>query len=95
MITATGRELYYHTWEKPGSTHYYEVDFLLQDGVKVSPFEVRSSARKQHGSIDAFGIKYSGIMKDQYLFSQKDVATEGRLKLKPIYMLPFVLEDLS
>ena len=29
MITASGRELYYHTWEKEGSTHYYEVDFLM------------------------------------------------------------------
>lgn len=22
MITVSGRELYYHTWEKHGSTHY-------------------------------------------------------------------------
>ena len=27
MIAASGRELYYHTWEKNGSTHYYEVFF--------------------------------------------------------------------
>ncbi|MGN0156720.1 MAG: hypothetical protein ACI39N_05685 [Lachnospiraceae bacterium] len=26
MIAASGRELYYYTWEKEGSTHYYEVD---------------------------------------------------------------------
>ncbi len=25
------RERFYHTWEKTGSTHYYEVDFLLFD----------------------------------------------------------------
>lgn len=31
MIAASGRELFYHTWEKTGSTHYYEVDFLLFD----------------------------------------------------------------
>ena len=29
MIVASGRELYYHTWNKKGSTHYYEVDFLV------------------------------------------------------------------
>ena len=34
MITASGRELYYHTWEKKGSTHYYEVDFLISEGRK-------------------------------------------------------------
>ena len=34
MITVSGRELYYHTWEKKGSTHYYEVDFLISEGRK-------------------------------------------------------------
>ena len=35
MIAAAGRELYYHTWEKEGSTHYYEVDFLISDKSKI------------------------------------------------------------
>ena len=95
MITSTGRELYYHVWDKPNSTHYYEVDFLLQDGAKISPFEVKSSARKNHESIDAFCKKYSKHVKDAYLFSQKDVSKDGALKLKPIYMMPFVIEGLS
>ena len=95
MITATGRELYYHTWDKPNSTHYFEVDFLLQDGVKISPVEVKSSARRNHESIDAFCKKYSREIKNAFLFSQKDVAVDGRLKLKPIYLLPFMLEELS
>ena len=95
MITSTGRELYYHTWAKSGSTHHYEVDFLVQAGVKISPFEVKSSARNRHESIDAFCNKYSKQVKEAYLFSQKDVLSQDRLKLKPIYMLPFVLEDLS
>ena len=46
MITATGRSAYYHTWEKENSTHYYEVDFLLQDKAKLLPLEVKSSATK-------------------------------------------------
>lgn len=94
-IATTGRELYYHTWDKPGSTHHYEVDFILQDGIKVSPFEVKSSARKNHSSIDAFCEKYSKGIERAYLFSQKDVSVDGRLLLKPIYMLPFVLEELE
>ena len=43
MITSTGRELYYHTWEKKGSTHYYEIDFLISNGSKVSAIEVKSA----------------------------------------------------
>ena len=40
MIAASGRELYYHTWEKAGSAHYYEVDFLISEGSKVNAFEM-------------------------------------------------------
>ena len=36
MIAASGRELYYHTWEKKESTHYYEVDFLVSEGCKIN-----------------------------------------------------------
>ena len=48
MITASGRELYYHTWEKAGSTHYYEVDFLISEGSKINAFEVKSSGSGKH-----------------------------------------------
>ncbi len=94
IIYSTGRELYYHTWDRPGMTHRYEVDFLVQSGVKVVPFEVKSSTGDRHESIDAFCRKYSRQTKDAFLFSQKDVSSDEKLRLKPIYMTSFVLEDL-
>ena len=94
MITATGRSAYYHTWEKENSTHYYEVDFLLQDKVKFLPLEVKSSATKKHESIDAFCKKYSQYVSRAILLSQKDVGKDNNLNLKPIYMLPFIMEEL-
>lgn len=94
MITATGRSAYYHTWEKENSTHYYEVDFLLQDKVKLLPLEVKSSATKKHESIDAFCEKYSQYVSRAILLSQKDVGKDNNLNLKPIYMLPFIMEEL-
>ena len=94
IMNATGRELYYHTWNKDGSTHSYEVDFLVQSGNKISPFEVKSSSRKNHESIDIFCKKYSKYIKSSFLLSQKDVAQQEKLNLKPMYMLPFILEDL-
>ncbi len=93
MITSAGRDLYYHTWEKSGSTHSYEVDFILQNGAKITPIEVKSSASKKHESIDVFCAKYSKHVAEAMLISQKDVGKDGMLKLKPIYMLPFVLEE--
>ena len=94
MITATGRSAYYHTWEKENSTHYYEVDFLLQDKAKLLPLEVKSSATKKHESIDAFCKKYSQYVSRAILLSQKDVGKDNNLNLKPIYMLPFIMEEL-
>lgn len=94
MIKASGRELYYHTWKKEGSTHSYEVDFLITSKNKVIPIEVKSSAVKNHESIDQFEAKYSRQIGDRYLLSQKDVGKIGTLKLKPIYMAPFLLKDL-
>ena len=94
MITATGRSAYYHTWEKENSTHYYEVDFLLQDKDKLLPLEVKSSATKKHESIDVFCKKYSQYVSQAILLSQKDVGKDNDLNLKPIYMLPFIMEEL-
>ena len=95
LIAATDRKLYYHTWLKDNSTHSYEVDFLLSSGTKVVPFEIKSSNTRYHSSITEFCRKYSSKTKKQYLLSQKDVSNEEMLMLKPLYMLPFILEELS
>lgn len=92
MIASSGRNLFYHTWRKENSTHQYEVDFLIIKNGKISPIEVKSSSVRYHSSITEFAKKYSSQVNEQYLISQKDVGKEGMLKLKPIYLLPFILE---
>ena len=94
IMRATGRELYYHTWNKEGSTHSYEIDFLIQSGKKIVPFEVKSSPRKTHESIDAFCQKYAKFISHAFLLSQKDVAQEDNLLFKPVWILPFILEEV-
>lgn len=94
MIKTSGRDLYHHTWRKKGSTHSYEIDFLITSKNKVIPIEVKSSAVRNHESIDQFEEKYSDQIGDRYLLSQKDVGKIGTLKLKPIYMAPFLLKHL-
>lgn len=90
MLTAKNRELYYHTWRKENSTHSYEIDFLITRKDKVIPIEVKSSSVKKHESIDEFVRKYSKYVGERYLVSQKDVSSDGMLKLRPIYMVPFL-----
>ena len=90
MITSTGRELYYHTWEKKGSTHYYEIDFLISNGSKVSAIEVKSAGAGKHESLLEFRKKYSKNIKNSYIVSQKDIDKKEELKFMPIYLTPFL-----
>lgn len=91
MIAVAGRELYYHTWEKSGSTHYYEVDFLISDGSKIDALEIKSSGSGKHESINEFRKKFSQNINKTYLISQKDVGSEENLLLKPFYLVPFLV----
>ncbi len=93
-IKASGRDLYYHTWKKEGSTHSYEIDFLVTSKNKIIPIEVKSSSVRNHKSIDSFEIKYSKYVGERFLLSQRDVGKSGTLKLKPIYMILFLLKTL-
>ena len=92
MIVASGRELYYHTWEKKDSTHYYEVDFLISEGSKINAFEIKSSGTGKHESITEFSRKFSKNVKNIYLMSQKDIGKEENLQLRPFYLMPFLLQ---
>ena len=95
VIASSDIALYYHTWEKENSSHYYEVDFLLPSKTKIIPLEIKSSGIGKHESITAFKKKYSKQVLRQILLSQKDVGHAEMLQLYPVYMLPFILEDLK
>ena len=91
MIASSDRELYYHTWEKTGSTHYYEVDFLISEGSKINAFEIKSSGSGKHESITEFYKKFSQNVHNIYLMSQKDVGKEENLLFRPFYLMPFLI----
>ncbi|MCD7832972.1 MAG: DUF4143 domain-containing protein [Lachnospiraceae bacterium] len=95
MLTAAGRELYYHTWEKEGSSHYYEIDFLISNGSKVSAVEVKSSGTGKHESLIGFAEKYAKNSRDSIIISQKDIDRKGGLMYLPVYLTPFLtLENI-
>ena len=95
MLTACENKLYYHTWKKRNSSHFYEIDFLITLQEKIIPIEVKASAVNNERSIFAFAEKYSMCAGKQYLFSQNDVSRKENLELKPIYMLPFLFAEDS
>ena len=94
VINAAEHPLYYHTWRKDNITHYFEIDFLVASKTKIVPIEVKSSGLGMHKSITEFQRKYSKNTAAPILLSQKDVGQNEMLKLYPIYMLSYILEDL-
>lgn len=90
LLASKDRELYYHTWQKENSTHYYEIDFLISEGSKISAIEVKSSGLGKHDSICEFEKKYSKHIKNCYIFSQKDYKQENGIQFMPIYLAPFI-----
>lgn len=77
MLKASGHELYYYTFPTGSGKHNYEVDFLIADGDKVSPVEVKSSGYKAHTSLDAFCGKFSSRIRNKYLVYTKDMRKDG------------------
>ena len=90
IFRASGHHLYYYTFPKDDGRHLYEIDFLLSDGDKVDPIEVKSSGYKTHASLDAFFKKYHDRIKQQYLIYTKDLQKDGLVTYLPIYMEPFL-----
>ncbi|MCR5394893.1 MAG: AAA family ATPase [Bacteroidales bacterium] len=90
MLRATGKSLYYHIIPIDDGKKYYEVDFLLVEGHKVSPIEVKSSGYKTHASLDEFCRKYSDRIQNKYLLYTKDLQRIGDVNYVPVYMSMFI-----
>ena len=90
MLKASGHELYYYTFPTDSGKHNYEVDFLIADGDKISPIQVKSSGYKAHASLDAFCKKFSARIKNKYLIYTKDMRKEEDVQYLPAYMTMFL-----
>lgn len=90
MLKASGHELYYYTFPNGSGKHNYEIDFLIADGDKISPIEVKSSGYKAHVSLDVFCAKFSSRIRNRYLIYTKDLRKDGDVLCLPEYMAIFL-----
>lgn len=90
ILRATGKKLYYHTIPYGDGKKHYEVDFVIADGHKVSPVEVKSSGYKTHASLDEFCRKYSDRIQSKYIVYTKDLNRIGDVNYIPVYMAMFL-----
>lgn len=90
MLRAAGHQLFYYTWEAENSNRRYEIDFLLSQGAKIRPLEVKSSGYKAHRSLDLFCEKFSSRISSPSIIYTKDLRREGGVTYLPAYMTPFL-----
>ena len=90
MLRASGKQLFYHTIPTSDGKKYYEIDFLIADGHKVSPIEVKSSGYKSHTSLDVFCGKFSDRVQNKYIIYTKDQKQKQDIDYIPVYMTMFL-----
>ena len=95
IIKSNDFDLYYHTWHEEDKSHSYEIDFLVSNGNKIIPIEVKSSNINNHKSIIEFSKKYSSSVSRRILFSQHDISNDGMLEIKPLYLAPIIIDNLK
>ena len=90
MLIANGNNLYYYTMESATSNHLYEIDFLISEGDKICPLEVKSGNYRAHKSLDVFCNKFSSRVREKYVVHTKDYKWENGINYIPVYMIPFL-----
>lgn len=92
ILTATGNELYYHTFENKEQKRNFEINFIISKENKICPIEVKSSKYRKHISIDMFYKKFSKRISNRYIIHTKDISKDKDIFCLPIYLAPFITE---
>ncbi|MDE6537853.1 MAG: AAA family ATPase [Muribaculaceae bacterium] len=91
MLRCKGHRLYYYTFPADSEKKkYYEIDFLISNGTKVDPIEVKSSGYRTHKSLDVFRERYSSRIGVPIMIYTKDLRSEEGLLYIPASMTSFL-----
>ncbi len=80
ILRSNGHDLYFHSFD------YHEIDFMVSKGKKIIPLEVKSSAYKNHRSLDVSTEKFSGRISERYVVYAKDFKREDGVTYLLFYM---------
>jgi len=91
MLRCNGHRLFFYSRSESGNrANSIEIDFLITNGRKVCPIEVKSSAYRAHSSLDKFRRKFSRALGDAYILYTKDVMVREGIIHLPVYMAMFL-----
>lgn len=91
MLRFNGHKLFFYSrCDNINRANHMEIDFLIKEGKKISPIEVKSSNYTTHSSLDKFRKKFSSRIKNCYILYSKDVMIKDGIIHLPFYMALFL-----
>lgn len=86
-----GHKLYFYSRsDTEHRENHMEIDFLISEGKKISPIEVKSSKYQTHSSLDKFIAKFKGRYSQPYILYTKDLNIKDGILHLPLYMTMFL-----
>lgn len=87
MLRIKRERLYFYSRnDATNRENHMEVDFLITQGKKVSPVEVKSGNYRAHSSIDKFRNRFSAVIGDAFILYTGDVMEKDGILHLPLYM---------
>lgn len=80
------RLYFYSRSDSRNRTNHIEIDFLITQGKKIAPIEVKSGNYRTHVSLDKFRKKFSSVLGNSYILYTKDVMVKDGIIHLPLYM---------
>lgn len=91
MLRTNGHKLYFYSrTDATNRKNDMEIDFLITEGNKICPIEVKSNNYVSHSSLDKFRDKFSSKIGNSYILYSKDVIVKDGIIHLPIYMAMFL-----
>ncbi len=87
MLRTSGHKLYFYSRnDSENRENHMEIDFLIADGKKICPIEVKSGNYRSHSSLDKFRKKFSHQIGTPYILYSGDVMMKDEILHLPLYM---------
>lgn len=87
MLRTKRQRLYFYSrHDKLNKENNMEIDFLITEGKKIAPIEVKSNNYNSHSSLNKFRKQFSSVSKNSYILYTKDVMEKDGIIHLPIYM---------
>ena len=80
------RLYFYSRYDNLNRENNIEIDFLIAQGKKVTPIEVKSNNYTHHSSLDKFRKRFNPIIGNSYILYTKDVMIKDDIIHLPVYM---------